>query len=119
MNKNCALMMVMIGSVLVVPVFAAPMDKDKQDSERAWAQVDRVGPPNQNFIDVERFRFGTTDMSNPDFYPVPQDKITRDTYMRAIDAANPRALAARIAVITAPRLHMVSSTLGIPALAHS
>ena len=95
MNKNCALMMVMIGSVLVVPVFAAPMDKDKQDSERAWAQVDRVGPPNQNFIDVERFRFGTTDMSNPDFYPVPQDKITRDTYMRAIDAANPRALAAR------------------------
>ena len=94
MNKNCALMMVMIGSVLVVPVFAAPMDKDKQDSERAWAQVDRVGPPNQNFIDVERYRFGTTDLSNPHFYPVPRHKITRDTYMRAIDAANPRALAA-------------------------
>ena len=59
----------------------------------AWAGVERIGPPNQNFIDVERYRFGRMDVSNPAFYPIPQDRITRGTYMRAIDAANPRALA--------------------------
>jgi hypothetical protein len=93
-NKSCAIVMVMIGSVSVASIFAARIDKDTQDSEPVWAQVDRVGPPNQNFIDVERYRFGITDMPDPDFYPVPQDTVTRDTYMHAIDAAHPKALAA-------------------------
>ncbi len=61
----------------------------------AWAEVERIGPPNQNFIDVERYRFGTTDVRNPAFYPIPQQRVTRDTYMQAIDAANPRTLAER------------------------
>jgi len=66
-----------------------------ESTVEAWADVERIGPPNQNFIDVERYRFGRMDMTNAAFYPIPQDAITRDTYMRAIDAANPRALAAQ------------------------
>jgi hypothetical protein len=94
-NKKCTIVMVMIGCVLDASVIAVPMEKDTPGTESAWARVERVGPPNQNFIDVERYRFGTTDMSKLDFYPVPQDKVTRDTYMRAIDASNPRTLAAK------------------------
>ncbi len=37
----------------------------------AWAEVERIGPPNQNFIDVERYRFGRTDVSNPAFLSDP------------------------------------------------
>jgi len=85
--------MLMIGCVLGASALAVASDKDKHGPEPAWAQVDRVGPPNQNFIDVERYRFGTANMADPAFYPIPQDTITRATYMRAIDAANPRRLA--------------------------
>ena len=30
----------------------------------AWAEVERIGPPNQNFIDVERYRFSRMDITN-------------------------------------------------------
>ena len=41
-----------------------------------------VGPPTRYFIDVERYRFGNPDVANIDFYPIPQDIVTRETYLR-------------------------------------
>lgn len=83
-------------------IFAAHAEDDyPPDSFRASLfgtlldrqKVERVGPPTQYFVDVERYRFHATDMSNPSFYPIPQDEVTRDTYMRCIDASNPEELA--------------------------
>ena len=82
----------MIGMTAMVFVFAAHAD-DAPTWEPSWQNVERVGPPTQHFVSVERYRFGTPDMSNPSFYPIPQDEVTRDTYMQAIDALDPEALA--------------------------
>ena len=57
-------------------------------------QPELVGLPTRYFIDVERYRFGTPDVSNPDFYPIPQETVTRDTYLRCIDAMIPQRIAA-------------------------
>jgi hypothetical protein len=42
------------------------------------------------FVDVERYRFGAdSNLSNPEFYPIPQDEVTRSTYFRCVDAYDP------------------------------
>lgn len=46
-------------------------------------------------IDVERYRFGTApDSEDPAFYPIPQGKVGRDTYLQQVDAFNPEGIAA-------------------------
>ncbi len=57
-------------------------------------QPELVGPPTRYFVDVEHYRFGKTDLDNSDFYPIPQDAVTRDTYLRCIDAMEPQQIAA-------------------------
>lgn len=47
--------------------------------------VDRVGPPTIFSPPVDRFRFGGTDISNPSFYPIPQEPVTRDTYLQFLE----------------------------------
>ncbi len=59
-----------------------------------WANIDRIGAPTHHHIDVERYRFGRTDMSNKAFYPIPQDTITRDTYMQYLETKDLDSLAA-------------------------
>ena len=54
-----------------------------------------VGPPTRYFVDVERYRFGRPDMANGEFYPVPQDEVTRDTYLRCVDAMDVERLASQ------------------------
>ena len=45
-------------------------------------------------IDVERYRFGSSpDHMDPAFYPIPQIKVTRDTYLQEVDAYHPEAIA--------------------------
>ncbi len=47
--------------------------------------VERVAPPTIYSPPVDRFRFGAYGpgvVSNPAFYPIPQDAVTRDTYLR-------------------------------------
>ena len=42
-------------------------------------------------IDVERYRFGSSpDHMDPAFYPIPQIKVTRDTYLQEVDTYPPR-----------------------------
>jgi len=45
----------------------------------------RLGPPTLYSPSVERYRFGTTDVSNPAFYPIPQEPVTRETYLRWLE----------------------------------
>ena len=45
-------------------------------------------------IDVEMYRFGSSpDHMDPAFYPIPQIKVTRDTYLQEVDAYRPEAIA--------------------------
>ena len=57
-------------------------------------QPELVGPPTRYFVDVEHYRFGKSDVDNSDFYPIPQDAVTRDSYLRCIDAMEPQQIAA-------------------------
>ena len=45
------------------------------------APARRVGPPTLYSPPVERYRFGRTDVSNPRFYPIPRERVTRQTYL--------------------------------------
>ena len=48
----------------------------------AWKDVQSIGAPTRYSVDVERYRFGTLDVRNPDFYPIPQSPVTRESYLR-------------------------------------
>lgn len=54
----------------------------------------RIGPPTQFFVDSERYRFASPDLSDSNFYPIPNDRVTRATYMRYLESRNVEALAA-------------------------
>ena len=56
-------------------------------------EPERIGAPTQFFVDSERYRFANADMSNPAFYPVPNETITRDTYMQYLESMDLEALA--------------------------
>ena len=61
----------------------------------AFAQeAQRIGPPTQFFVDSERYRFASPDLSDSNFYPIPNDRITRATYMRYLESRNLEELAA-------------------------
>jgi hypothetical protein len=50
--------------------------------------VERVGPPTLYSPSAEHYRFGAYGpalVSDPDFYPIPQDPVTRETYMQFMD----------------------------------
>ena len=65
-----------------------------QESRGPESPPELIGPPTRYFVDVEHYRFGKPDVNNTDFYPIPQDAVTRDTYLRCIDAMNPEQIAA-------------------------
>ncbi|MCP5520478.1 MAG: hypothetical protein H7A46_02875 [Verrucomicrobiales bacterium] len=51
-------------------------------------------PRTRYMVDVERYRFGgTCDLHNPAFYPIPQDAVSRESYLRCIDEPNPSEIA--------------------------
>lgn len=56
-----------------------------QESQDLSGRVDRIGPPTIYSAQVDRFRFGATDVSNPAFYPIPNDAVTRETYLAWLD----------------------------------
>ena len=45
-------------------------------------------------VDVERYRFDQPNISDFNFYPIPQESITREHYRQAIEALDPAAIAA-------------------------
>ena len=82
--------------LLLTPLAALPAAEAtaSSDARPAWAEAQVHGPPTRYMVDVERYRFGTMpSVTNPVFYPIPQDRVTRTDYMRVIDASNPAELA--------------------------
>ena len=55
--------------------------------------VESPGAPTRYFVDVERYRFGRPDTANSAFYPIPQEAVTHDTYMRCLDEMKPADIA--------------------------
>lgn len=58
--------------------------------QAGWKQIDQLVPPAIYSPSVERHRFGVYGpdaVKNPAFYPVPQDPVTRDTYLRWMGVA--------------------------------
>ena len=47
--------------------------------------AERLGPPTLYSPSVERYRFGEADVMNSAFYPIPQDPVTRETYLRWLE----------------------------------
>ena len=47
------------------------------------------------FIDVNRYRFSWPDMNHSAFYPVPNHDLSRDLYLRSIEAADPATIASQ------------------------
>ena len=72
---------------------AATGHADVQGPE--WEGVQRVGPPRVYSPSVERYRYGHTNVSNPEFYPIPQDSVTRESYLRCIEETRPADIARR------------------------
>ena len=56
-------------------------------------EPERIGAPTQFFVDSERYRFGYADMNNPAFYPIPNEVITRETYMQCLETMDLETLA--------------------------
>ena len=48
----------------------------------------------QFFVDSERYRFGQADLKNSAFYPIPNETITRNTYLQILEGLDLNALAA-------------------------
>ena len=70
---------------LVIILHASPL---------SCASVEAQPSSTRYSIDVERYRFGTNPaVENPDFYPIPQNRVDRETYLQQIDAYNPEAIA--------------------------
>lgn len=68
-------------------------DGESAGAPPAWSGVERVGQPVIYSFNVDRFRFGTTDVRNPAFYPIPQDAVTRDTCLRCLEEMKPADIA--------------------------
>jgi hypothetical protein len=76
------------------PTTTRPADAPPASNERpAWADVQLSGAPTRYSLDVERYHFGKPDVNNPAFYPIPQDAVTRDIYLRCIEESNPGEIA--------------------------
>jgi hypothetical protein len=79
---GCAML---ISLALVPPVWGDDSPGTPKDAPSAWQQVERVGPPTLYSPSAEHYRFGAYGpalVSDPDFYPIPQDLVTRETYMQ-------------------------------------
>jgi len=58
------------------------------EARTAAPPIERIGPPTLYSPSVERYRFGDYSpglISDPAFYPIPQDPVTRDTYLRWLE----------------------------------
>ena len=79
---------------LVASTLCALCAADTLTNQPPWAEAQLQGPPTRYAVDVEHYRFrATCDVGNPSFYPVPQDTVTRETYLRCLEAQNPAEIA--------------------------
>ncbi len=69
----------------LLPLHAAEPPRTPEGKPVPEAKIDHLAPPTIYSPPVDRFRFGaygSSLVSNPAFYPIPQDAVTRDTYLR-------------------------------------
>ncbi|MCA9189044.1 MAG: hypothetical protein KDA99_25645 [Planctomycetales bacterium] len=95
---------------LVVLSFAATAIS-QQTSAVPSSPPQLIGAPTRYHVDVERYRFGRTDVTDRQFYSIPQERVDRDTYMRCIDAMQPDRIASK------PRHGINGPTVFMPVLA--
>lgn len=93
------------------PTCKATEPKDSVAKEASEATVERIGPPTFFAPPIERYRLGAPDLGNPDFYPVPQTAVTRDTYMDWLERSGLLDYAQQ------PKRGMSGPTLLLPSLA--
>lgn len=78
------------GLVAVLQLAAADFPAQNPGTAPALEpQPERLVPPTIYSTPVDRYRFGTYGpglVSNPAFYPIPQDEVNRDTYLRWMEA---------------------------------
>ena len=77
--------------LLLIPTAVTAQDSNPTSDLQP---IESIGAPSRFMIDVERFRFGTPDVTNRSFYPIPQDEITRASYLQALDELNLEEIAA-------------------------
>ena len=76
----------------LAPIKASPSPNPSTNLP-SWAEVQLHGAPTRYSVDVERYRFGAPDVHNLAFYPIPQDPVAHDTYLRCIEEMNPAEVA--------------------------
>ena len=77
----------LLAAFLLEPRFLGAEGASQSSPEEVTVQ------PTRYFVDVERYRFGAPDVANPDFYPIPREKVTRDTYLRSLERLDPDNIA--------------------------
>ena len=87
--------------------FSQPTEQTLDD----WGHVERVGPPTFHAPPIDRYRYGSPDIGNPGYYPIPQSPVTRETYMRWIEDSGMLNYAKQ------PKLGSGGPTLLLPTLA--
>jgi len=102
-------LLVLLLSVIVIFSEIASADNHATPNTQNYAQ--RLGPPTMFFADVERYRFSSMDVNNPDFYPIPKTEVSRDTYMDWLEKCG------MLDYVNQPRLGISGPTRMLPVLA--
>ena len=76
------------GLAALLPLQAEQPSQAPEATPRPEAEIERLAPPTIYSPSAEHFRFGTYGpalVSDPEFYPIPQDPVTRETYVQFMD----------------------------------
>ena len=71
-----------------LPIIAAEPPADPATAHGTAGDAIRLAPPTIYSPPVDRYRFGAYDpslVSNPAFYPIPQDAVTRESYLQFME----------------------------------
>lgn len=77
-----------ISLAALLPLQAAATLNVPETTPEREARIDRLAPPTIYSPSVARYRFGAygpSQVSDPGFYPIPQDPVTRETYLRWLE----------------------------------
>ena len=77
-----------VGLAALLPWQASEPSKAAETTPGPEAKIQRLAPTAIYSPSAEHYRFGTygpTLVSDPDFYPIPQDSVTRESYLQFMD----------------------------------
>ena len=108
-RKLCMIKFLVVGCSTFHALFCIDLKAQQEVLNRA--RVDRVGPATFYAPPVERYRQGSPDVQNPNYYPIPKSPVNRETYMAWIEKSGMLEYAKK------PKLGSGGPTLMLPALA--